>query len=61
MGDDVPIIADGGIADDKDIFLALVCGASSVMLGSALSGTDKSPGHLIEDPATHQKRKSIAA
>jgi IMP dehydrogenase len=57
VGDEVPIIADGGIAHDKDIFLALVCGASSVMLGSALSGTDESPGHLIEDPATHQKRK----
>lgn len=57
VGNDVPIIADGGVADDKDIFLALVCGASSVMLGSALSGTDESPGHLIEDPATHQKRK----
>ena len=57
VGDDVPIVADGGVSDDKDIFLALVCGASSVMLGSALSGTDESPGHLIEDPATHQKRK----
>jgi IMP dehydrogenase len=57
VGDRVPIVADGGIADDKDIFLALVCGASSVMLGSVLSGTDESPGHLIEDPATHQKRK----
>jgi IMP dehydrogenase len=57
VGDEVPIIADGGIGYDKDIFLALVCGASSVMLGSALSGTDESPGHLIEDPATHQKRK----
>ncbi len=53
----VPIIADGGVSEDKDIFLALICGASSVMLGSALSGTDESPGHLIEDPATHQKRK----
>lgn len=53
----IPIIADGGVSEDKDIFLALVCGASSVMLGSALSGTDESPGHLIEDPATHQKRK----
>jgi IMP dehydrogenase len=57
VGDDVPIVADGGIAHDKDIFLALISGASSVMLGSALSGTDESPGHLIEDPATHQKRK----
>ena len=57
VGGDVPIVADGGIKDDKDIFLALICGASTVMLGSALSGTDESPGHLIEDPATHQKRK----
>ena len=57
VGESVPIIADGGVSHDKDIFLALVCGASSVMLGSALSGTDESPGHLIEDPATHQKRK----
>ncbi len=57
VGDQVPIVADGGIAHDKDIFLALIAGASSVMLGSALSGTDESPGHLIEDPASHQKRK----
>jgi IMP dehydrogenase len=53
----VPIIADGGVKDDKDVFLALACGASSVMLGSMLSGTDEAPGHVIEDPATGQKRK----
>jgi IMP dehydrogenase len=57
VGDDVPIIADGGVKNDKDIFLALICGASSVMLGSALSGTDQSPGHVIVDPATHTKKK----
>ncbi len=55
--EEVPIIADGGIRHDKDIFLALVCGASAVMLGSALSGTDEAPGHVIEDPATHVKKK----
>jgi len=57
VGDTVPIIADGGIKDDKDIFLALVCGASSVMLGSMLSGTDEAPGRVIEDPGSGQKRK----
>ncbi len=57
VGDEVPIVADGGVVEDKDIFLALICGASTVMLGSALSGTDESPGHVIEDPGSHQKRK----
>jgi IMP dehydrogenase len=55
--DDLPIIADGGVKDDKDVFLALVCGASTVMLGSMLSGTDEAPGHVIEDPGTREKRK----
>jgi IMP dehydrogenase len=53
----VPIIADGGVRDDKDLFLAIACGASTVMLGSYLSGTDEAPGMLVEDPATRQKMK----
>lgn len=57
VGDSVPIMADGGIDQDKDIALAIMCGASSVLLGSMLSGTDESPGYLITDPATNQKRK----
>jgi IMP dehydrogenase len=57
VGDEVPIIADGGVTQDKDIFLALVCGASTVMIGSGLSGTDEAPGHVIEDPASGQKLK----
>ena len=57
VGDSVPIMADGGVKTDKDIFLALICGATTVMLGSALSGTDESPGRVIEDPATNMKKK----
>jgi IMP dehydrogenase len=57
VGESVPIIADGGVKDDKDVFLALACGASSVMLGSMLSGTDEAPGHVIDDPGSGQKRK----
>jgi IMP dehydrogenase len=53
----MPIIADGGVRDDKDLFLAIACGASTVMLGSLLSGTDEAPGMLVEDPATRQKMK----
>jgi IMP dehydrogenase len=53
----LPIVADGGVRGDKDVFLALACGASSVMLGSALSGTDEAPGLVVEDPATGQKMK----
>jgi IMP dehydrogenase len=56
-GGAVPIVADGGVKDDKDLFLAIACGASTVMLGSMLSGTDEAPGLVVEDPATRQKMK----
>lgn len=43
----IPLIADGGIKYSGDITKAIVAGASSVMIGNILAGTNESPGELV--------------
>lgn len=50
VGDDIPLVADGGIRRDGAIAEALLFGGDTVMLGSAFAGTQETPGDVVHKP-----------
>lgn len=56
IGDEIPVISDGGITYSGDVAKAVAAGAFSVMMGSVLAATEESPGEKL----IHQGRTYVA-
>jgi IMP dehydrogenase len=50
VGDQVPIIADGGMSRDGALVLALAAGGDTAMMGSVFAGTLEAPGDIVQKP-----------
>lgn len=58
----IPIIADGGVRTSGDLVKALAAGASTVMLGSMLAGTEESPGTpVVRDGRRYKVVRGMAS
>ncbi|HEY1079191.1 MAG TPA: IMP dehydrogenase [Bdellovibrio sp.] len=57
----VPVIADGGIRTSGDMVKAFAAGASTIMLGSMLSGTIETPGEIKNGKKQYRGMASRAA
>lgn len=51
----IPICADGGIRNPGDVVKAIAAGACNVMVGSIISGTDETPGPILEESGNKYK------